>query len=587
MYIGDTSPSLQPTWVYDVTTKKMVSRELRFVPALVKLFDEILVNAADNRYRQQHGNGNSKAMSYIAITIGCSEANQLSISVKNDGYCVPIVKSSSHGSDKDSVFIPEMIFGELMTGSNFNDDTRSIVGGRHGLGAKLTNIFSSRFDIEICDATATATAGGTNNKQVYRQGWSNSMCDRTDPVIEAVPVTSSKGKSGGGNSSSGSYTQVSFTPNLRLLNTAPFRLFPREGSELGVTAVATTDVADAEPALIGSGGRDCDSDRDKGLAAVEDVLQLLHRRACDVAACVGPAIRVTVNGTATPCSSFPEYASLFRGDTGGGGSSTGVAHLKVNDRWEVAVLHSPSGNFEHLSFVNSVWTMAGGSHVEYITKQLTNYIVKELRKSNTSSAWRPNAAMIRNQLMVFVKCEVENPSFSSQNKDTLTSRVSDFGSTCELPESFLKSALITKTGIVDYFLNEIAMKETFAMKKKSLVVAPVKRTVSVPKLEDAHNAGSAKSSDCTLILTEGDSAKALAVCGLEVIGRENFGVFPLKGKILNVSDRSTSISNKSAVAASAAGEAGAMSAELLNLCTSLGLSFDCTYEDPAQRACVL
>ena len=54
------------------------------------------------------------------------------------------------------------------------------------------------------------------------------------------------------------------------------------------------------------------------------------------------------------------------------------------------------------------------------------------------------------------------------------------------------------------------------------------------KLSDANNAGGKRSKDCTLILTEGDSAKALAEAGLSVVGRDNFGVFPLRGKLLNV-----------------------------------------------------
>jgi DNA topoisomerase-2 len=56
------------------------------------------------------------------------------------------------------------------------------------------------------------------------------------------------------------------------------------------------------------------------------------------------------------------------------------------------------------------------------------------------------------------------------------------------------------------------------------------------KLADANNAGGKYSERCTLILTEGDSAKALAVAGLGVVGRDNFGVFPLRGKLLNVRD---------------------------------------------------
>lgn len=60
------------------------------------------------------------------------------------------------------------------------------------------------------------------------------------------------------------------------------------------------------------------------------------------------------------------------------------------------------------------------------------------------------------------------------------------------------------------------------------------RLLGMTKLADANNAGTKEASRCTLILTEGDSAKALAVAGLGVVGRNNFGVFPLRGKLLNV-----------------------------------------------------
>ena len=60
----------------------------------------------------------------------------------------------------------------------------------------------------------------------------------------------------------------------------------------------------------------------------------------------------------------------------------------------------------------------------------------------------------------------------------------------------------------------------------------------IPKLDDANDAGSRNSKQCTLILTEGDSAKTLAVSGLSVVGRDHYGVFPLRGKLLNVRDAS-------------------------------------------------
>lgn len=63
-----------------------------------------------------------------------------------------------------------------------------------------------------------------------------------------------------------------------------------------------------------------------------------------------------------------------------------------------------------------------------------------------------------------------------------------------------------------------------------------KRLIGIPKLEDANKAGTKEASQCTLIITEGDSAKALAVAGLSVVGRDYYGVYPLRGKFLNVRD---------------------------------------------------
>lgn len=64
------------------------------------------------------------------------------------------------------------------------------------------------------------------------------------------------------------------------------------------------------------------------------------------------------------------------------------------------------------------------------------------------------------------------------------------------------------------------------------------RISGIVKLEDANNAGTRNSRNCTLILTEGDSAKSLAMAGLSVVGRDNYGVFPLRGKLLNVREAS-------------------------------------------------
>jgi DNA gyrase/topoisomerase IV subunit B len=120
------------------------------------------------------------------------------------------------------------------------------------------------------------------------------------------------------------------------------------------------------------------------------------------------------------------------------------------------------------------------------------------------------AGQIKNHLAIFVNALVENPAFDSQTKETLTTKSSAFGSTCLLPDRFLK--LIENSSIVDDALKQAKFKQDNDLKKKS--GAKKSTLMNIAKLDDANYAGTVKSKNCTLILTEGDSAKALAISGL-------------------------------------------------------------------------
>ena len=131
------------------------------------------------------------------------------------------------------------------------------------------------------------------------------------------------------------------------------------------------------------------------------------------------------------------------------------------------------------------------------------------------------AHQIKAHLAVYVNALIVNPAFDSQTKETLTTKAGSFGSKCELSEKVLKQ--IEKSGIIDNILSWAKFKQTAELKKKS--GAKKSKLVGITKLDDANMAGTAKSKDCTLILTEGDSAKALAMSGLGVVGRDYYGVF--------------------------------------------------------------
>jgi DNA topoisomerase-2 len=137
---------------------------------------------------------------------------------------------------------------------------------------------------------------------------------------------------------------------------------------------------------------------------------------------------------------------------------------------------------------------------------------------------------VKSQLWIFVNSLIENPAFDSQTKETLTTKPGQFGSVFSFSEKTIKEIL--NTGIIDNIVNDAKAKE---LKKLAKLTGGAKKgkITGVDKLEDANEAGTRNSEKCTLILTEGDSAKALAMAGLEVVGRDYYGVFPLKGKLLN------------------------------------------------------
>ncbi|GMI87135.1 topoisomerase II [Hibiscus trionum] len=447
-YIGSIEQHAQKLWVYE--NDEMIHREIKYVPGLYKIFDEILVNAADNKQRDP-------SMDSVKVVI---DAEQNLISVYNNGAGVPV---EIHQEEK--VYVPELIFGHLLTSSNYDDTVKKTTGGRNGYGAKLTNIFSTEFVIE--------TADGKRQKK-YKQVFKNNMGNKTEPVI-------TKCKEGD------NWTKVTFKPDL-----AKFNMTHLE----------------------------------------EDVVALMRKRVFDLAGCLGKTVKVELNGKRIAVKSFLDYVNLYLSAA----SKSRTEPLpripeKVNPRWEVCVSIS-EGQFQQVSFVNSIATIKGGTHVDYVTNQISNYVMNAINKKNKNANIK--AHNVKNHLWVFVNALIDNPAFDSQTKETLTLRQSSFGSKCELSEDFLKK--VTKSGIVDSLLQWAEFKHNKDLKKTDGTKSGSIR--GIPKLDDANDAGGRNSEKCTLILTEGDSAKSLALAGLSVVGRNHYGVYPLRGKLLNVREAS-------------------------------------------------
>ncbi|XP_034882958.1 DNA topoisomerase 2-alpha [Mirounga leonina] len=475
-YIGSVELVTQQMWVYDEDIG-INYREVTFVPGLYKIFDEILVNAADNKQRDPK-------MSCIRVTI--DPENNL-ISIWNNGKGIPVVE---HKVEK--MYVPALIFGQLLTSSNYDDDEKKVTGGRNGYGAKLCNIFSTKFTVETASR---------EYKKMFKQTWMDNMGRAGE--MELKPFNGED------------YTCITFQPDL-----SKFKMQSLD----------------------------------------KDIVALMVRRAYDIAGS-SKDVKVFLNGNKLPVKGFRSYVDMYLKDkVDETGNPLKIIHEQVNSRWEVCLTMSEKG-FQQISFVNSIATSKGGRHVDYVADQIVTKLVDVVKKKNKGGV-AVKAHQVKNHMWIFVNALIENPTFDSQTKENMTLQVKSFGSTCQLSEKFIKAA--TGCGIVESILNWVKFKAQVQLNKKCSAVKH-NRIKGIPKLDDANDAGGRNSNECTLILTEGDSAKTLAVSGLGVVGRDKYGVFPLRGKILNVREAS----HKQIME----------NAEINNIIKIVGLQYKKNYED--------
>lgn len=255
----------------------------------------------------------------------------------------------------------------------------------------------------------------------------------------------------------------------------------------------------------------------------EDMRSLLSRRVFDLAAVTDKSIRVKLNGEPVPARHFQQYVGLYPSLI----AKQSKAYESPNERWEYVVCLSDTDEFAQVSFVNGICTPKGGKHVDYVLNQLIRKLVALIKKKKKVDV-RP--ATVKEQLMLFLRCDIENPAFDSQTKEFMTTQSSKFGSTCQVSDKFVEK--VAKMGVMDAACALTEVKECKAAKKTD--GAKTRSIRGIPKLVDANRAGTSRSGECTLILCEGDSAKAGIISGLAKTDRDIIGVYPMRGKLFNV-----------------------------------------------------
>ena len=253
-----------------------------------------------------------------------------------------------------------------------------------------------------------------------------------------------------------------------------------------------------------------------------DMRALFEKRIYDIAAITDKSVKVKYNGALIPVKHFQQYIDLYIGAKG----ETKRIYEAPDPRWEYVVSLAPNGEFQHVSFVNGIYTQKGGKHVEYIMNQIVRKLTEYIKAKKKVDV-KPTT--IKEQLAIFLRCDIDNPSFSSQSKDEMGTAVASFGSTCKVSDEFIEK--LAKMGVMDAACALTEVKENKAAKKTD---GTKTRTIrGIPKLIDANYAGTDKSAQCTVIFCEGDSAKAGIVSGLSREDRNFIGVYPMKGKMMN------------------------------------------------------
>jgi DNA topoisomerase-2 len=437
MYVGSVAPTSATLWLAEVGEGGAVALRcapVAYVPALYKLYDEVVSNALDASVKDA-------TVKHIAVTIGAR-----ALGVRNDGAGIPVEVHPATG-----LYVPQLIFSELHAGENFSEDEERLVAGQNGLGVKLCNIFSQRFQVAVRDAQTGST---------WDCHWSDGMTKMATPALKL------KSKPAPG------FVEVSFEP-------LPLMLQP------------TGDVS-------------------------PQVQALLAKRAVDVALAARAGVRVSVNGVKLPEMTLKRYAQLHVG---------GDAFLAVDEQegWRVALAAAPGGGFVS-GLVNGVSAL--GAHVDHVERRLYSALGEAVKGKRDFKDVELKPAMLRARFALFVVASVNKPSFDSQTKERCVS----YEARAYTPSD----AFVKKIAGCDA-IAALAEAERARQDKKAAAKTDGRKSasVSVPKLMDAVWAGTARSAECTLILTEGDSAKAFAVAGLSVLGHDKYGVFPLKGKLLN------------------------------------------------------
>lgn len=466
-YVGSVRCKVADEFIAINDPLKIIKKSIEFPPALLRIFVEALSNAIDNAERSRQA---GVTASKIKVTIN-KETGETS--VWNDGLVIPIATDEQY----DTEYKHSLVFGELRTSTNFNDDEERTVSGRNGLGIKLTNVFSTSFEVDASDPLKAMQ---------LHQKWTNNMKNTKGPSTKHYGL-----KTG--------FTEVTWIPD--------FKVF-------GLTGYT------------------------------DDIISLYMRYVCDAAMLT--KLNVFWNDEKLPIKTLLDYSKLYTEDGLISSKRTTPVKRKASDEEEdedkprkiehvfikgkdseVLLTCCEKNEFEAISFVNGVFTMHGGKHVDGWSEALFRPLVEHFNKPKRPQV---NIKDVKQFYRLFVVSTLVNPEFSSQSKTELTSPDVQTSVDTKTIKSILKWECTAQINDIIHSKEMLVMKKSESKKKGFRFIGGY---------DPANEAGGKNSKLCTLALCEGLSAKTFAVKGMDSplfgrSGRDWFGVYALRGKILNV-----------------------------------------------------
>lgn len=482
MYITTDERVQREVWLYDIQNRRMVMVTIDFVPGCERLFLEILSNACDNVSRSRRAGVDPGGIDILM--------DNSTISITNYGLPMPV---EIHPVEKK--YVPEMVFGSLLTSSNYEVERHE--AGTNGIGAKAANIFSKEFMVIVHDHIRHLK---------YTQVWNENMIRRSEPVIEPY-----MGK-------------VSSVQVVYKMDFARFNYPVPNGNQGGYPVEA---------------------------------FALFARHAVDSS--FNAKTKVTFNGQEFNYANIREYARLYFGDAVDTAIvhyqwpvGTEVVHKKkgyqiaknpaITPQIELIALDTPDEG-RQVSFVNCLMTHDGGVHVnssfkavgETAVQMINDTVLKKLTKQNKGKeldakekrAHTITINDVKPHISILLAAKVVDPKYTSQSKTCLSAPTPKI----DISEDELKG--INRWQLIDRLYAALEAKQFASLSKTD---GRLKRYVRLLKGIDANNAGKAERHQCVLYITEGRSGAGYANKLMSLVpgGRDNIGVLPMRGKSLNV-----------------------------------------------------